>query len=426
MQGPRHRNHIGTISLLVALTGAVACRIALKGQAYAGAPWLAVLAAGFEAAVVGGLADWFAVTALFRHPLGLPIPHTAIIPARREKIVESIVSMVQDVWLAPEVIAARLARVAPSAIVADWLRDPGHVQRLGAPLRDLLAGLARLLTATDVVELVEQTLQRQLAGVPVDPSIGRWLVRAVASNSAENAFQSLARSLANLAQQPRTAVTLQAWLDQAARQLYHDGRRLVPLLLRRKIVQRKIVAAVCESGATELLKASTDPEHRLRQHVFDAVRRFAERLAGGEPDALQRVQQVRAAIAESLEARPLIQDMLTQLRAQLEQDLGDAESHLSAFVDLQLRAGILELLEDANRRARFDQWVRENATDLLRRHHHQIGLTVRENLAALDTDALVAQIEDRVGADLQFIRLNGAVVGGAIGVLVALAHRFIG
>ena len=102
--------------------------------------WLRLLAAGFEAALVGGLADWFAVTALFRHPLGLPIPHTAIIPTRRAKIIESIVSMVQDEWLSPEVIGARLARFAPSALIVDWLRDPAHVERLGGPLRDLLRG----------------------------------------------------------------------------------------------------------------------------------------------------------------------------------------------------------------------------------------------------------------------------------------------
>jgi len=422
----RQRNHVGTVSLLVAVTGAIACRIALKTSAYAGASWLSVCAAGFEAALVGGLADWFAVTALFRHPLGLPIPHTAIIPARRAKLVESIVSMVQDVWLAPDVIAARLTRVAPSALVADWLRDPPHAQRLGAPLRDLLHGLTRLLTAPDIVTLVEQMLRRQLAGLPVDPSVGQWLARTVESESAGNAFEALARSLANLARQPRTAATLQTWLDQSARQLYHDGRRLVPLLLRRKIVQRKIVEAVCDSGAAELLKASTDPEHRLRRFVFDAVRRFADRLSSGEPDTLQRVEQVRAAIAGSLEAQPLILNILTQLRAQLERELGDSASRLSAFIDRQLQAGIIELLQDPARRTTFDRWVRESAIDLLRRHHHQIGLTVRENLDALDTEALVAQIEDRVGSDLQFIRLNGAVVGGAIGVLLALIRSFIG
>src|SRR5436189_6257535 len=119
--------------------------LALAAAVFAGAsafegqyPWLGYVRATAEASLVGGLADWFAVTALFRHPLGLPIPHTAIIPARRQKIVEGIVSMVEDEWLSPDVIGARLDRFAPSAVVVDWLRDRTHVQRLGEPVRDLL------------------------------------------------------------------------------------------------------------------------------------------------------------------------------------------------------------------------------------------------------------------------------------------------
>src|SRR5438128_3844570 len=104
---PPRRSHVGTVSLLAGVAGVALSRLALATGAVADAPWLHVVAAGFEAAVVCALADWFAVTALFRHPLGIPIPHTAIIPARRAKITEGIVNMVQDEWLSPEVIRAR-------------------------------------------------------------------------------------------------------------------------------------------------------------------------------------------------------------------------------------------------------------------------------------------------------------------------------
>src|SRR5437899_6411517 len=167
MQAPRpvlstpRRNHVGSISWAVAVVGAAGCRIAIL----LGAPqpwWLELAAAGFEAAVVGGLADWFAVTALFRHPLGIPIPHTAIIPARRQKIVEGIVSMIEDEWLSPDVIGARLQRIAPSRLIVEWLRDPGHVQRVGQPVRDLLRAVAGILTEDEVAEFVDRTIQQQL------------------------------------------------------------------------------------------------------------------------------------------------------------------------------------------------------------------------------------------------------------------------
>ncbi len=422
----RRRNHVGTASLIAAVVGAVGCQIALRVGPFAGQEWLRLAAAGFEAATVGGLADWFAVTALFRHPLGIPIPHTALLHERRDKIVESIVSMVQDDWLAPDVILARLERVAPSTLVLDWISDAEHLERIGAPIRDVLRGVARMLTEGEVSEFVDRTLQRQLRDLPIDASAGRWLIELAESESADAAFEMMAASLANIADRPRTAAELGWWLDRSARTLREEGKRLVPMFLRRKIVQRKIVEAACGYASAELRHAASERDHPLRGLIRTALQRFGERLAGGDPTALEQVRQLRQAVLESLEAGPVIGEMLQRLRAQLEEDLDDPKSYLSGLVDRKLRAGILELLEDPERRASFDRWVRTTAHDLLRRHHHQIGLTVRENLEALDTDALVAQIEERVGDDLQFIRLNGAVVGGIIGILIALTHWLLG
>jgi uncharacterized membrane-anchored protein YjiN (DUF445 family) len=417
------RNPVGTISLVCAVAGMVACRLGLE---VADTPWLRIVAAGFEAATVGALADWFAVVALFRHPLGLPIPHTAIIQARRAKIIESIVNVVENDWLSPGVIGARLARVAPSALLVDWLRAPEHVARLGAPLRDLLRGLTRMLTEHEVTRFVEHALERQLRDVPLDPSAGRWLVRAVESDGAGTTFASLATSLANLAARPRTAVELHWWLDRSARTLRAGGKRIVPFVLRRKVFQRMVVQAACDYAATELDSAARDPDHPLRTATLDGVRRWAERLADGDPAAREQAERLRTALLESLETHPLVHHTLARLRRELEAQLADPQSDLSALIDRTVREGILEILDDPERRAVFDRWVRATVDDLLRRHHHQVGVTVRENLEALDPGTLVAMIETRVGADLQFIRLNGALVGGLVGLLLAVMHRLLG
>ena len=425
LSAPR-RNHVGTVSLLVAVAGAAGSRAALASGVLDGAAWLRIVAAGFEAATVGGLADWFAVTALFRHPLGIPIPHTAIIPARRAKIIEGIVTMVEEDWLSPEVIGTRLTRLSPSAAIVDWLRDPTHVERLGAPLRDVLRGLARTLTDDEVVAFVERGLERQLRELPVDATTGQWIARALASEGAEAAFTALATSLANLAARPRTAAELHWWLDRSARALRAGGRRLVPFVLRRKVVQRKIVEAACDYAAAELRTAAGSSDHPLRRAVLGALGRFADRLAAGEPEALAQAERLRAAVLESLEAGTLVRDTLARLRGQLEEELADPRGSLASLVDRQLHAGIVDVLDDPERRAAFDRWIRATAEDLLRRHHHQIGITVRESLEALETGELVAQIEARVGADLQFIRLNGAVVGGLVGIAIAVAHWLAG
>jgi uncharacterized membrane-anchored protein YjiN (DUF445 family) len=414
------------VSLLVAVVGMVVCRIALAVGPLADAVWLRILAAGFEAATVGGVADWFAVTALFRHPLGLRIPHTAIIPARRAKIIESIVHMVESDWLSPDVIGVRLARIAPSALVVDWLSTPEHVERLGRPLRDLMRGVARLLTEDEVARYVEQALQRQLRDLPLDASAGRWLARAIESEGADAAFESLATSLANLAVRPRTATELHWWIERSARTLHERGERFLPFVLRRKAFQRKIVTAACNYAAVELRNAARDPAHPLRRSTLEGIGRWADKLAAGDTEAVSQAERLRTALVESLETAPVVRETLARLRRELESQLADPVSTLSILVDRKLRAGIVELLDDPDRRATFDRWVRATADDLLRRYHHQIGLTVRENLEALDTGRLVAMIEARVGNDLQFIRLNGAVVGGLVGLALAAVHWLVG
>ncbi|HXG22250.1 MAG TPA: DUF445 domain-containing protein [Methylomirabilota bacterium] len=422
----RGRRSVGTISLFVAVGGTVVSRILLATGFFADAAWLRILTAGFEAALVGGLADWFAVTALFRHPLGLPIPHTAIIPARRTKIIEGIVSIVQEEWLAPAVIQARLARISPSMFVVDWLRDPKHVERLASPLRELLCRLARILAEEEITGFVSRMLQQQLRELPLPSSVGRWLLRAATSESIAGAFDTFAQLLANLFARPDVIASLYWGLDRLAHALQQDGQRLMAFFLRRKRVQQKLVEAVSGYITGELGNAARTPQHPWRILILRSLRQFAERLAVGDPETLAQAERVRTAIVESFEVAPLVGATLVQLSDQLERELLDPGSALSGLVNRKLRAGILDLLSDPERCAAFDQWVRSTASDLVQRHHHEIGLTVREHLEALETGALVAQIEERVGADLQFIRLNGAVVGGLIGLVLGFVHWLAG
>ncbi len=419
------RNHVGTLSLCAALAGMVTCWLGLAAGPFAGEPWLRIVAAGFEAATVGALADWFAVTALFRHPLGLPIPHTAIIPTRRAKLIESIAHVVEHDWLSPDVIGTRLARFAPSELVVDWLETPGHVERLGAPVRDLLRGLARTLTEPEVADFADRALQRQLRELPLDASAGRWIARALEGGSADAAFETAATSLARLARLGSTWDRLEHLLLELAARRRDEGRTIEAFLLRRKGVRARLVRGACQAAEDQLSAAAREPGHPLRRAVLGAVERWAERLAAGDREALAIAERLRGMLLESLEAGPLVRDTLARLRRELEHQLDDPASSLSRLIDRRLQAGIVEVLDDPERRATFDRWVRATADELLRRHHHQIGLTVRENLEALDTGALVSMIEARVGNDLQFIRLNGAVVGGLVGLVLATAHWLV-
>src|SRR5262249_1074345 len=189
-----------------------------------------------------------------------------------------------------------------------------------------------------------------------------------------------------------------------------------------KGVRKRLVVGACQAAGDQLSAAASDRDHPLRRAVLSAVARWAERLASGEPAARDLAERLRGALLASLEAGPPVRDTPAPFPRELEHP----RRALCRLIDRRLQAGIVEMLDAPDNRVTFDRWVRATADELLRRHHHQIGLTVRENLEALDTGTLVAMIEARVGNDLQFIRLNGAVVGGLVGLVLATAHWLLG
>src|SRR6185369_14506026 len=178
-------------------------------------------------------------------------------------------------------------------------------------------------------------------------------------------------------ERPDAGENIRAWLDRAARTLRRDGRRLVPLILRRGLVQRAIVDATCDYAKVEMRKAAIEPDHPFRQAVFNILHSFADRVASGDPHTLAQIDSLRGTLIESLAARPMIADMLAQARIHVERELATADGTLSRLIEKQLRSGILDVLADPQRRATFDHWVRATADDLIHRHHHQIGHTVR-------------------------------------------------
>ena len=421
----RRTSSVGTLSLLAAITGAVAVQAGLLGGMLPDAAWTRLLAAGFEAGVVGGLADWFAVTALFRHPLGLPIPHTRIIVKNRKRLTDGIVNTVEKHWLSPAAIRARLEQFTPSEIVINLVRDPERVGLVAGPLRDVLARVAAMLDDPEVVAFAERSLAERLRELPLGAAAGRWLSRAAESPEMGEVLRSLALSLVRLAQREKTTDEFHVWLLRAAESI-RENHAMVSFFLRRKSVQRAIVGASIGYVSSELQAAADDPEHPLRRFVIDGIRGYAMRLEAGDREASAQIESIRAALVESLESGPAMRAMLGGFRRQIEDDLANRESALAQLVERQIRERIPELLAEPAWRERFDRWVRELAADLAERHHHEIGRTVRENLEKLDDVALVDQIESKVGADLQYIRLNGAVVGGLIGVGIAAVRIWLG
>ena len=326
-------------------------------------PWLGYVRATAEASLVGGLADWFAVTALFRHPLGLPIPHTAIVATRKERIGQILGTFVQNHFLSHEVISANLRRVHPAARGAQWLADRDHARQIA---RQFASGLAKTLEALphdEVQELVSQVVRNRVrAETP-------W------------------------------------W---------------VPPVLDDKIYQ-KIIEAV-ERLLHDMVM---DPSHPLRTAFDDAIRDFIERLQHS-PEVIARAEAMKEEWlmdASTVELSKRLWDGIRQTVTNYA--TGAGADGAPSPLDNGLSEFGAALLSNPTLLAEIDDLLIDLTAGVVEKYRHEIGDLIAQTVAGWDPEATSRRFELAVGRDLQFVRINGTLVGGLVGLLIYSITRLL-
>jgi uncharacterized membrane-anchored protein YjiN (DUF445 family) len=414
---------LGNVSLAVSVGGLVATELALRGG-WVAAPGWKILQQTFEAATVGGLADWFAVSALFRE---VPVPiirrHTNIIIKNRQRIVAGIADMVQNRWLAPHIIREHLVHFSASQYFLDFFADEKHLESVLAVVRDVMRQLARGITAEEVAPFLERTLKERLQKIQIAAPLGRWLGRRLRSGDHHGLWNTLLALAETAVQGPEAKAIVQRTIARAI-ESYEGGGRLkrlaVGLARGLKIVDEdEMVGATLAKIAEALRAARADPAHPLRARMDAIALEFADKLAAGDADAAATLERLKAALVDGADLGEMLQRALRWLADTLQKELHDPGS---AFDDLMRRA-VRERLEhfgtDGAAQAKVDRWVTNAALELLEKRHEMIGQMVRGSLDKLSDLDLVGQIEEKVGPDLQYIRLNGAIVGGLAGAVLA-------
>lgn len=366
-------------------------------------PWVPFVRAFAEAAMVGALADWFAVTALFRHPLGLKIPHTAIVPARKDRIAESFGRFIERNFLDPERIAERVRRQDVAGRVAVWLRKPERSRQVADFAAESLAGLLRVANDDDVGHLIARGLGERLGAVPAAPLIGRVLGVVIAEQRQQEVLLQLVTLLTNWIEsnqetiRKRIAGELPAWVP--------------------RIVDQKIYERLLEGARRTLIDLRDNPDHPLYAQFTQSLDRWIVNL--------QYDPEVRAR-GEAIKADLLAHPMLRDVAGSVWQDLKAALLTQSAVPDSPLRQSIErglfhlgETLEhDPEWRAKVDGWAEGLARYIVRRHGRSAGEFVTQTVRAWDATETSRKIELQIGRDLQFIRINGTIVGGLVGLVI--------
>ena len=417
------RNHIGSLSLVVTCVG-FALMEGLRHFGIASTPAWFILQSGFEAGMVGGCADWFAVSALFR-PIPSArfcLPHTNIIVRSRATLSEGIVDMVQNRWLSPETLAEHLSRLSASRFILEHLATPEARTQVLEAVRDLLGRFAGSLDAPEIAAFLDRALRDQLAGLDLGPALGRWLEARVAAGDTRALWDTLAGSLAHSAEQGDFDDAIRKMLETAAANYKERGfwERLKGGMGELFFDYEELSQTIAGSFAENLRAIQNEALHPLRGKLDEQLTTFAQRLAQGDPEACAALVQFQQRLTQHAELGPFLARVLSRLQVTLREQLRQPSGPLSQVLDQLLENLLQEFCQEPDTQAHLDAWVRRTVLDLATRNHYVIGEMVASALAKLSDGDLVAQIEEKVGSDLQYIRLNGAVVGGLVGMGLAV------
>jgi uncharacterized membrane-anchored protein YjiN (DUF445 family) len=405
MAGNRMRR-LATALLIMMLAVLVLANVFLSVH-----PSVGYVRAFAEAEVVGALADWFAITALFRQPLGLPIPHTAIIPRNKDRIGESLGRFVESNFASPEVVAAKLASVDLSGKLATWLSEQGRTDLFADYVTRLIPELLDSMDERHVQRFVSTGMLEKAARVDLGPLLGE----AVMMLTAEKRHQRLLDKLLREADEYITAN------ESRIRQRV---RKNTAWFWQRLSMDEKVGESVVAALREVVAEIARDPAHSLRLRLDDAIGKLASDLATSS-----EYREQIAAHARKLLEHPALRDYATgvwrDIRNGIHEDIDSEESAIGAWMRSVMRAGANTVLQDRGLRERLNNWMRDVLMEAVQSHQRDVGRLIADTVREWDTQTITRRIERQVGEDLQYIRINGTLIGGLVGLVIyTLAHAF--
>ncbi|MFD6269982.1 DUF445 domain-containing protein [Nocardia asteroides] len=392
---------LATGFLLVASVVYLICRwLESRGG---GGEWVGYVRAASEAGMVGALADWFAVTALFKHPLGLPIPHTAIIRKKKDQLGSSLGAFVGTNFLAPDVVSARLESAQISLRVGRWMADPGHAARVAQESATILTAVVGVLRDEDVEQIIDNTIVKRLAEPLWGPPIGRVLSELIA----DNRQLPLIDLLAERAHQ--WALGSQETIDRI---VLRDAPQWAP-----KFVNTLLSERIYRELVEFTWKVRSNPDHELRKAADRFLQDFADDLQHDEA-MIAKAEKVKAEIMGREQITGMAEATWRAAKRLILESAEDPDSTLRRKVAENVQQLGERLRDDPAMRGKVDGWIDRGARYLVGNYSAEITTLVTDTVARWDADEASRKIELQVGRDLQFIRINGTVVGALAGLAI--------
>ncbi|MEU3505783.1 DUF445 domain-containing protein, partial [Streptomyces hundungensis] len=373
--------------------------------------WAGYVAAAAEAGMVGALADWFAVTALFRRPLGLPIPHTAIIQNKKDQFGASLGTFVGENFLSTDVVRTRLQALGIGRRLGTWLAAPEHAERVTSELATALRGALTVLRDADVQAVVGEAITRRADAAEIAPGLGKALEKIVADGSHRKAVDLV-------------CVRAHDWLvlhgDSVMDAVQGGAPGWTPRFVDRKVGERVY---------RELLRFVTEmrdmPAHPARGALDRFLADFAVDLQSDSETRL-RVERFKSEIL----ARPEVQDIIASAWSAVRSMIIAAAEDDHSELRLRAKASLLSLgtrlSTDPRLQSKLDGWLEDAAAYVVSTYRAEITSLITDTVASWDANDTSRKIEANIGRDLQFIRINGTVVGALAGLVIYTVSRAVG
>jgi uncharacterized membrane-anchored protein YjiN (DUF445 family) len=368
-------------------------------------PAIGYVRAFAEAAMVGGLADWFAVTALFRHPLHLPIPHTAIIPRNKDRIASTLAQFLRDNFLTPKVVARRMQRLDVAGAAGRWLANPVHGDgRIGRSAARLAADFLESLDQERLGGMAKGAIAARLRAIDIAPLFGQALGAAIAKQ----------RHLPLLDGMIRWAAKMLAMNDHLIREMVHSR---AGGLMRWTGLDETLANKIIEGLDKLLTEMAEDPHHPLRAKAEEGLERLAHDLQH-KPELREKVEAFKLEMLENQAFQHWIDGLWETSRAALLRLARDPGKALGGRMGETLRQFGVTLQHDKKLANTINRFARRSAVGAATDYGDGIVRLVSDTIKGWDAQTITGRLENAVGRDLQYIRINGTVVGGLVGVAI--------
>ncbi|MDH4742598.1 DUF445 domain-containing protein [Sphingomonas sp. CBMAI 2297] len=375
-------------------------------------PAIGYVRAFAEAAMVGGLADWFAVTALFRHPLRLPIPHTAIIPRNKDRIASTLAQFLRDNFLTPKVVARRMQRLDVAGAAGRWLANPVHADgRIGRSAGRLAADFLESLDQERLGGMAKGAIAARLRAIDVAPLFGQALGAAIANG----------RHLPLLDGMIRWAAKVLAANEHMIREMVHNRAGAV---MRWTGLDETLANKIIEGLDKLLGEMAEDPGHPLRAKAEEGLERLAHDLQH-KPELREKVEAFKLEMLENQAFQRWIDGLWETSRVALLRLARDPGRALGGRMGETLRQFGVTLQQDRKLAETINRFARRSAVGAAADYGDGIVRLVSDTIKGWDARTITGRLENAVGRDLQYIRINGTLVGGLVGVLIHTVDAFL-